>query len=731
MDIKFFDGPLYENFYNEWILTNGCGGFALGFGNLINERKYDGLLIASDENLVRNHLVSSIEEKVFIHNSSFYLDSNNYLNTIYPYGYRHLVKSYMRPFPFFLYSSYPFNTDILIAKYLMMHPDKNINIVFYTNYSSEKINIELKPKFSCRFYHEINKPGSFDNISYLLESDKNLQDHEIFFQRKDNNIGVYTYIYDESEIPNFKILFQGNIYRNIYYSREAERGYDSFEDLINPFTIYKTIEIGETFALVFSDSKISINLENNEENEGTNKEEELIQEIKKIIKQSMKYYQEYPLAFDHPFLKNKPNLFNFNDKKKKVQNIEPKNIFSEIKFDDVDLYTYSEYRKILKLAMIDFKIKNDIIAGYPWFTCWGRDTMISLTAFMPDCDTVKDYHFAYNTLVNYADKMKDGILPNVAFEGKNYAYNNIDSSLWFVIRSYEIFQYLPLNNKKKILNFISEIIINYIYNKNNQFFLNDESLIEINKNDSIALTWMDVVLNGKAITPRYGAPIEINGLWYNSLMITIELMNQLNLDKISNKIKINDSVYNLSKNEIKQLAEKTKESMQKYFQSNLIADRIYQREPIFETRPNFLIALSLPFDFVSKDKIELAIEIAKKELLTPYGLRTLSYKDPSFKKKYIGSQIARDIAYHQGTVWPFLLLFYAKCLEKIYENKKILKKELENIIIRLRNGFIKNHKASIAEVWDGLNPHLAKGCPAQAWSCAALYNIERMIDKLL
>jgi len=170
--------------------------------------------------------------------------------------------------------------------------------------------------------------------------------------------------------------------------------------------------------------------------------------------------------------------------------------------------------------------------------------------------------------------------------------------------------------------------------------------------------------------------------------------------------------------------------MQKYFQSNLIADRIYQKEPIFETRPNFLMALSLPFDFVSKDKIELAIEIAKKELLTPYGLRTLSFKDPSFKKKYIGSQIARDIAYHQGTVWPFLLLFYAKCLEKIYENKNILKKELENIINRLRNGFIKNHKASIAEVWDGLNPHLAKGCPAQAWSCAALYSIERMIDKL-
>jgi predicted glycogen debranching enzyme len=285
MDIKFFDGPLFENFYNEWILTNGRGGFALGFGNLINERKYDGLLIASDDNLVRNHLVSSIEEKVFIHNSSFYLDSNNYLNIIYPYGYRHLVKSYMRPFPFFLYSSYPFNSDILIAKYLMMHPDKNINIVFYTNYSSEKMNIELKPKFSCRFYHNINKPGTFDNISYILDSEKSMKEYEIYFQRNDNNIGVYTYIYDESEIPNFKIFFQKNIYRNIYYSREAERGYDSFEDLINPFTINKTLEKGETFALIFSDSKITVEIENYDKNKITTKEDELIHEIKNILRQ--------------------------------------------------------------------------------------------------------------------------------------------------------------------------------------------------------------------------------------------------------------------------------------------------------------------------------------------------------------------------------------------------------------------------------------------------------------
>jgi len=730
MDIKFFDGPFYENFYNEWILTNGKGGFALGFGNLINERKYDGILIASYDNLIRNHLVSSIEEKVFIHNSKFYLDSNNYLSIIYPYGYRHLVKSYMRPFPFFLYSSYPFNSDILIAKYIMMHPEENISIVFYTNFSSESINLELKPKFSCRFYHNINKPSTFDIISSILLADKNLKEHEIYFKRNDNNIGVYTYIYDELEEENFKIVLQNNIYRNVYYSREAERGYDAFEDLINPFTIIKTIEKGETFALVFSDNKLIDENNSIKNNEQIDKEERLKSTIKKIIKKTINYYESYPLAFDHPLKKYKPRIFLSKNNKKVNQNVETKSIFKELLFEDVDLYTYSEYREILKLAMIDFKLKNDIIAGYPWFTCWGRDTMISLQAFMPDCDTVKDYHFAYNTLLNYAEKMQDGILPNVIFEGQNCAYNTIDSSLWFIIRSYELFEYLPESKQRKIFGFITEILLNYLYNSNLPFFVNENGLLEIKENDSIALTWMDVVLNNKAITPRYGAPVEINGLWYNSLMITIKLMDQFNLLKISCQNKKNNSNFSIEENELIELTNKTKESMQKYFHENLIADRIYQNQPIFEIRPNFLIALSLPFDFVTKDKIELAIEIAKKELLTPYGLRTLSPKDPAFKKKYIGSQISRDLAYHQGTVWPFLLLFYAKCIEKIYDNKNILKKELENIIYRLRNGFIKNHKASIAEVWDGLNPHLAKGCPAQAWSCAALYCIEKMIDKL-
>lgn len=730
MDIQFFDGPLYENFFNEWILTNGTGGFALGFGNLINERKYDGILIASKEDLVRNHLVSSIEEKIYIHNSSFYLDSNNYLNIIYPYGYRHLVKSYMRPFPFFLYSSYPFNPEILISKYMMMHPDKNINIVFYTNYSLEKMDIELKPKFTCRFYHDINKPGSLDNLSYELNTYPELKEKQLFFLRNDNKISVYTYIFENNSKYGFKINCTKNIYRNVYYSREAERGYDSYEDLISPFSIFTTLEKGETFALIFSDSSIISKDAKSLRKEEISELEELDDSIKIVLKETIKHYQKYPLAFDHPLLKYTPNFLTKSNKKSLKQELEPKKIFKELKFEDIELYTFSDYRKILSLAMIDFKLKNDIIAGYPWFTCWGRDTMISLEAFMPGCDTVKDSNFAYDTLINYAQKMKDGILPNVIFEGQNPSYNNIDSSLWFIIRCYEIFEHLNINKKRKIFDYVTQIIMNYLFNPDLDFFVNNESLLEIRKNDSLALTWMDVVLHGKAITPRFGCPIEINGLWFNSIMIMIELMNLLEIEQIKNTKKIAGKFYSISRENLIDLANKIKISMKSFFSDNLIADRIYQKYPIYEIRPNFLIALSLPFDFVSKKEIELAIEISKRELLTPYGLRTLSLKDPSFKKKYLGSQFSRDMAYHQGTVWPFLLLFYAKCIKKIINERNILKKELETIIYRLRNGFLKNHKASIAEVWDGLNPHLAKGSPAQAWSCAALYLIEKMIDEL-
>ncbi|NLJ05882.1 MAG: hypothetical protein GX435_09330 [Exilispira sp.] len=754
MDIRFFDGPLYENFYNEWILTNYKGGFALGFGNLINERKYDGVLTAGEKDLTRNHLVSSIEEKVFINNSSFYLDSNNYLDLIYPYGYRHLVKSYMRPFPSFLYSSYPFDPNILILKSIFMHPDKNVSVVCYTNLSYQTISLELRPKYSCRFYHALNSPGTIDNINYILDINYfgNNAEEEIYFRRLDNDIEVFCYVIPDKNVLPSKILDYKVIYHNIYYTREAEKGYDAIEDLFSPYIVYKNLKIGETFSLLFSDCKIEVNKSNIDSS---------LDNLCNITKNTFNSYITLPLALDHPFkihlpeffkdnLKNneensnsmynnnQKNLIDKNDmdnlsstkniddlEKEKTTNYTDYNkIYSTINFEDIDLYSYEEYREILKLAMLDFKIDNDIIAGYPWFTCWGRDTMITLEAFLPSSGIEKDFSFAYNILINYSSRIKDGIIPNAIFENSKPIYNTIDASLWLIMRAYDLWPFLPKNKRRELFNIISEIVLNYYFNRSLPFFRGEDGLLQIKKDDSQALTWMDVVINGKAVTPRYGAPIEVNGLWYNTFCILEKIMDDLKLKNIKN------SSYHLHLDQIIEEKDKIIASMQNFYVDGIWIDRLYDQLSYNEIRPNFVIALGLPFDFTSSDKLEKGYELAKNELLTPYGLRTLSSKSPLFKKKYVGSQLARDMAYHQGTVWPWLLLPYCKLVLKVTKEKAVCKKELEDCIFRLRNGFIKNHKASVAEVWDGMDPHLSKGCPAQAWSVAALYLIERLIDKL-
>jgi glycogen debranching enzyme len=152
--------------------------------------------------------------------------------------------------------------------------------------------------------------------------------------------------------------------------------------------------------------------------------------------------------------------------------------------------------------------------------------------------------------------------------------------------------------------------------------------------------------------------------------------------------------------------------------------------PITEIRPNFVIALSLPFDFTNIEGLKKGEELARKHLVTPFGLRSLSPQSPMYKERYIGNQKERDRSYHQGTIWTWLLLPYAKLLEKVIQEKDLLKSELEKSIYQLRSGIRNGSLASIAEIWDGKNPNVPKGAPVQAWSVAAVYYIEKMIEEL-
>ncbi len=671
----------------EWILTNRLGGYALGSAHLINIRKYHGLLTASDEHFRRIHLVSSIEEKFGVDDEFLFMDSNSYADTIYPQGYLHIAKSRLRPYPAFLYSFSSCKQKIIILKEILMDEWKNITLLKYTNLGKVTLEYFFRYKFSLRNHHHVNSPKTFDIIpieSDIIERNTHRGGWVI---RGDTGASAFVYA------SHGRFKKDPLIFRNIFYPIEDARGYDAAEDLIAPFLHKGFLKPGKTMVILFSD----ISLEG-----PAGKSVVTVQE--KIGER----YSRYALPKGHP---------------SRVTGIKNRKAF--LKSSDFKDYIFSEdeYKELLGLLLDDFKTRNDIIAGFPWFSAWGRDTMISLKAYLKQGDNTD---FVYDVLNTYGERTQNGLLPNVIGEdGKGTNFDTVDASLWFIIRVYECFEKLGVQRKRKLLGFCADIVLNYIFNKELPFYFDKEDfLISIRDDTQSALTWMDAKVGGIPVTPRYGKPVEINALWFNSVKAVSQMAQKLH------KKKIISGTYSMTTEELSDLAEEVGKNMAKFLVDGIWCDRIEKGVRVKEIRPNFVISCSFPFDFTDKKGLKLAAGLAREYLLTPFGLRSLSPESPLYKKNYAGSQEIRDLAYHQGTVWTWLLLPYAQLLEKIIPDKTLLKRELEDSIFQIRCTIMNGTLASAPEVWDGENPHVPKGTPAQAWSVAALFCIEKMIEDI-
>jgi len=328
-------------------------------------------------------------------------------------------------------------------------------------------------------------------------------------------------------------------------------------------------------------------------------------------------------------------------------------------------------------------------------------------------------------LRKYSRELQNGLIPNMQQEsGREANYDTIDATLWYVILLWK------LGKRKKDTAFwkesiqiIEEVLKSILSNFQYPFFIRKDGLIEL-KEEFAHATWMDVRIDGKAVTPRNGAPVEINALWYNAICSYAAMCEEY--QKLSG---INYTPYE----QIIELKDVVYKSFQKFWANDYLADRLLGDVPVEEIRPNALIALSLPWELIDKDKMEKVWQRAYAELYTPYGIRSLSPKDRRFRKKYYGTQKDRDLAYHNGSVWAWLLGSFCGLYLKINRGSmddKAIAAKLSEFIETFRNSYMRGHIASLAEVWDGDNPHFPKGAPAQAISVAALYNIESFIASI-
>ena len=356
--------------------------------------------------------------------------------------------------------------------------------------------------------------------------------------------------------------------------------------------------------------------------------------------------------------------------------------------------------------------KTLIIAGYPWFGSWGRDTFIALPGIAL-ARVMRSLELYREVLDTQVERMKDGLFPNMG-SLSNPAFNSVDAPLWFF---WAVQQYVEVGGTdawERYGEALKSVLEAY---KNGTAFniqMRGNGLIYASAPGK-SLTWMDAVINGIPVTQRKGYAVEINALWYNAVCFALDMARLVRDRKF---IKEYEDLPDLIKNSFHELFCD--------HQRGYLADYINDEEgKNYFVRPNMVIAVSLPNSMLSKDQMQKVLDVADKELITPRGLRTLSPGHPLYKGSYHGNQEERDNAYHNGTVWPWLLGPFCEGWLKVYGKQGVQK--VRKLIYGLEEVMSEHGVSTISEIYDGDPPHSPNGAISQAWSIG---EVLRIIDLL-
>ena len=356
-----------------------------------------------------------------------------------------------------------------------------------------------------------------------------------------------------------------------------------------------------------------------------------------------------------------------------------------------------------------------ILAGYPLFSDWGRDTMIALSGC---CLSTQRFEDAKSILRTFLAYEKDGLVPNLFPEGENKPmYNTVDAALLLIDC---IWQYYRRTGDGAFVReawpTMEHIITCYRKGTHHSIGMDDDGLIRAGGGlDQV--TWMDVCVNGILPTPRHGKPVEINAYWYNALRIMDALAMELGLDRA----------------DYFRLSEIVKASFRERFymkEKGYLKDVLSGTAADEQIRCNQIWAVSMSFTMLDQEQERSVVETVYRHLYTPCGLRTLSPEDPEYHGSYGGTQVERDMAYHQGTVWVFPLGAYYLAWLKVHGNTPeaadYVRAQLQPLEAMLRQGCL----GQLPEIYDGDHPTEGKGCFAQAWSVGEMLRVFEAIEKI-
>lgn len=634
----------------EWLVTNGIGGFACGTIAGIPTRKYHSLLNATlPSPYGRTNMLNYVLDEIIHNNKSFTLSSAHLLGQEALQPECSIDFRLEKGIPFWKYEK----EGIIVEKSLfLIHKQNTLCLCYELLSTTDEVALKWRPYFHFRM-HEQPVNVAIDKEEYhvhIVGSHYEIECPNFPKLRLLDQSGGSTFVVESDEL------------KNVFYEVEFLRGYEAVGDLKSPgFFTFALQPQRKIFFMVSTEDW--------------------------AILEAMSAKNAFTIE-----------KFRQNNLLKTAAIADKNSVISKLILasDQFLITPTTRFQDMVRLQAAGEEIRS-IIAGFPWFTDWGRDTMIALEGLTLCTGRFRDAHAILHTFSYY---IKDGLIPNMFPDGSCQGiYNTADASLWFF---HAIDRYIQVTGDADILEFLlpclQDIIHHYVKGTLFGIRVDDDGLL-IQGEEKYALTWMDAKMGDWVVTPRRGKAVEINGLWYNALKL---------FEKWSGKRQpISELCY-------ESFNEKFWFSQENYLYDVIEAEQI-DKDP--SLRPNQLFAISLAFPVLKQERWKAVLDAVQNHLLTPFGLRTLAAADSKYCSYYHGDLMARDGAYHQGTVWPWLIGAFIDVWLKVHpEEKKQAKQFLQTLEKQLNQGCI----GTIGEIYDAQDPYHARGCFAQAWSVAEL-----------
>jgi predicted glycogen debranching enzyme len=644
----------------EWLLANSRGGFASSSVIGCNTRRYHGLLIAAltpPANRIAG--LSNCLETVRQKEHSLALSTFEFDRTLHPRGYEYMT-GFRKDMG--VHFDYELGAASLTKSVYLLPDTDAVAVVYDFSDISDEFEFSVRPFAAMRDFHSLQT----DRAAFTAET---TDSGDILIHNDNRSCGTLML---RCEAMRFEDDPQW--WHRFYYRIERFRGQDCFEDTWSP---------GQYVTQIDRPQRIVLWAALSEEAQPAELEEMDID----MVLDSLRLRERELLA-----------------------TCDPHDSFSRV--------LYLAAGQFIPERTINNETTPTILAGFPWFLDWGRDTFISLEGL---CLCTGRHETAWGVLKTFAGAVSEGMIPNRFDDyGNPPHYNSIDASLWFV---HAAFAWLRTTGDVKRFGAKLLPAVKWImesYRRGTRFGIHtDVDKLVTGGDAETQLTWMDAKHNGVCFTPRYGKAVEINALWYSNLchMATYYKGRQSE----------NAHFYST-------LAEQTAESFVRVFWNELTG---YLNDCVLpdgtadtSLRPNQIFAVSLPYSPLSKAHQFSVVSAVERELLTSRGLRSLSPSDPRYKGRYYGNQGNRDAAYHQGTVWGWLIGPYVEAYLKVHDHSGAAKRKCRTLLAPLfRHLEEEACIGSISEIFEGDPPHEPRGAFAQAWSVAEVLRAWQLIGR--